>query len=163
MQKTMEKVQPWYKQFWPWFLIILPLIVVAASIATLIIAIKYSDNLVVDDYYKKGKGINLDKHREQKARAMGLQFSITVEGNKVLIKQHGGEPYKAALNVEFYHPTIQERDYKELAVADGNSNYRITFPRPVQGDWQIRLESFDHTWRLQKRFTLDDGVERWLN
>ena len=159
----MEKPQPWYKQFWPWFLIILPLIVVAASIATLMISLKHADTLVADDYYKQGKGINQDKHRVQKARALGLQFSIAVEGNQVLIKQHGGEPYKAALAVEFYHPTIKERDFKELAVADGNNVYRITLPQQVNGDWQVRLESFDKSWRLQKRFTLSNGVERWLN
>lgn len=159
----MEKHQPWYKQFWPWFLIILPLIVVAASIATLIISINHADTLVADDYYKKGKAINQDKHREQQARALGLQFSVTIKGNQALIQQHGGKPYNAALNIEFYHPTIKERDFKVLAVADGNLIYRVTLPRAITGDWQVRLQSFDNSWRLQKRLTLSDGAERWLN
>ncbi|MEQ8516343.1 MAG: FixH family protein, partial [Chromatocurvus sp.] len=44
--------EPWYRQFWPWFLIVLPGTVVVASIATLIIAVRGSDDLVVDEYYK---------------------------------------------------------------------------------------------------------------
>ncbi|RLV58191.1 cytochrome C oxidase Cbb3 [Parashewanella curva] len=159
----METPTAWYKQFWPWFLIILPLTVVAASIATLVIAAKYSDTVVVDDYYKKGKGINQDKKREQKARAMGLQFSIQVHNNEILIQQHGGTPYKAALAVEFYHPTIKERDFDVLASADGNSVYRIDSKQPLNGDWIVQVEGFDKSWRLKKRITLKDGTESWLN
>ena len=32
--------QPWYRQFWPWFIIALPCAAVVGSIATAIIAIK---------------------------------------------------------------------------------------------------------------------------
>ncbi|MGL4901125.1 MAG: FixH family protein, partial [Shewanella sp.] len=47
----MTEQQPWYKQFWPWFLIILPLCAVIASFATLKIALTNSDALVAEDYY----------------------------------------------------------------------------------------------------------------
>ncbi len=40
---------PWYKQFWPWFIIALPASVVVASFITLWIAISNPDQLVVDD------------------------------------------------------------------------------------------------------------------
>lgn len=44
----------WYRQFWPWFLIVLPTIVVIASFITLGIAIKYADTPVSDDYVQHG-------------------------------------------------------------------------------------------------------------
>ncbi|MFT3930203.1 MAG: FixH family protein [Spongiibacteraceae bacterium] len=50
----MEKYIPWYKQFWPWFLIVLPSAVVIASIVTLNIAFKYADEPVTGDYEKHG-------------------------------------------------------------------------------------------------------------
>jgi len=40
---------PWYKQFWPWFIIALPASAVIASFTTLWIAISNPDGLVVTD------------------------------------------------------------------------------------------------------------------
>jgi hypothetical protein len=38
-EQTANKNAPWYKQFWPWFLISLPAAVVVASMFTIKIAI----------------------------------------------------------------------------------------------------------------------------
>ena len=43
-----EDTQPWYRQFWPWFLISLPASVVVAGLSTLYIANRHADDLVVD-------------------------------------------------------------------------------------------------------------------
>ena len=40
---------PWYRQFWPWFIIALPSAAVIASFITLWLAISNPDPLVVDD------------------------------------------------------------------------------------------------------------------
>ncbi len=45
---------PWYRQFWPWFLIVLPGAVVIASLVTMNIAFKYADQPVAGDYEKHG-------------------------------------------------------------------------------------------------------------
>lgn len=45
---------PWYKQFWPWFLIALPTAAVIASFITLDIAIKNADTPIHDDYVQHG-------------------------------------------------------------------------------------------------------------
>lgn len=42
-------IEPWYKQFWPWFIIALPASVVIASFFTLWLAISNPDHLVVTD------------------------------------------------------------------------------------------------------------------
>jgi len=52
-----DEFLPWYKQFWPWFIIALPASVVVASFFTLWLAISNPDHLVVDDAeYRKLKG-----------------------------------------------------------------------------------------------------------
>ena len=48
----MEQIQPWYKQFWPWFLITLPGIVVIASMITIYIAVTNPDRLVKKDQHE---------------------------------------------------------------------------------------------------------------
>ena len=40
---------PWYKQFWPWFIIALPATAVIASFITLYLAIIRPDYIVVED------------------------------------------------------------------------------------------------------------------
>lgn len=40
---------PWFKQFWPWFIIALPASVVIASFFTLWLAVSNPDHLVVDE------------------------------------------------------------------------------------------------------------------
>jgi len=40
---------PWYRQFWPWFIIALPASAVAAGLLTLWIAMSNPDHLVIDE------------------------------------------------------------------------------------------------------------------
>lgn len=45
---------PWYKQFWPWFIIALPASAVIASFISLWLAVSHPDQLVVtDDEYRR--------------------------------------------------------------------------------------------------------------
>ena len=46
--------KPWYRQFWPWFIIFLPFSAVVAGIVTLVIALKNPDYLVVDEEQYQG-------------------------------------------------------------------------------------------------------------
>ena len=58
---------PWYRQIWPWLLMLGPGIVVIAGFITLWLAITSFDGLVADDYYKKGLGVNQDLSRRERA------------------------------------------------------------------------------------------------
>ncbi len=159
----MSDIQPWYKQFWPWFLIILPLCAVVASVNMLMIAIDTKDSVVAEDYYKKGKAINMDLRKNKYAKQLGMQFSVEVDGNTLMITQHGGPEYRTGLNVELYHPTLAERDYKVMATADPSGVYRVSPPEELNGHWEVRLESFDNKWRLHKRLELKNNSQHWLN
>ncbi|PIW60644.1 FixH family protein [Shewanella sp. CG12_big_fil_rev_8_21_14_0_65_47_15] len=159
----MNEQQAWYKQFWPWFLIILPLCAVVASFTTLKIALSNSDSLVAEDYYKEGKAINMDLSKVQYAKQLGMQFSLEQNHHEVLLTQHGGPAYQAALKVEFYHPTLAEKDLKLTVTADANHVYRITLPDVLTGPWEVRLEGFDGKWRIHQRVELKDNAQLWLN
>ncbi|GAA0782688.1 MULTISPECIES: FixH family protein [Pseudomonadati] len=159
----MSDIQPWYKQFWPWFLIVLPLCAVVASINLLFIALDNSDSLVAEDYYKEGKAINMDLRKINYAKQIGMQFQAKIDDNMVEITQHGGPSYTAALNIEFYHRTIKESDLSFKVTADGAGIYRIPLDESIKGPWEIRIEGFDGQWRIQQRIDITDDVEYWLN
>ena len=76
MSATMNDIEPWYKQFWPWFLMALPASAVIGGIITIVIAMTNPDGLVKDDYYKAGLGINRTLEREQQAATLGLSAAI---------------------------------------------------------------------------------------
>jgi hypothetical protein len=49
-----ERELPWYKQFWPWFIIALPTAAVIASFVSLWLAVTHPDQLIVtDDEYQQ--------------------------------------------------------------------------------------------------------------
>ncbi|GIU02278.1 FixH family protein [Shewanella algidipiscicola] len=159
----MNTPQVWYKQFWPWFLIILPLCAVIASVNLLMVAIDTQDSLVSEDYYKDGKAINMDLRKIKHAKQLGLQFEMLVNDDEIRIVQHGGEAYLAALSISFFHPTLKQHDFSQVATADGNQVYRIKLAEPISGAWEVRLEGFDQTWRIQQRLDLKDDAQYWLN
>lgn len=45
----MQPIKPWYKQFWPWFLIALPGSVVIASMFTITLAVQNAPVIVQKD------------------------------------------------------------------------------------------------------------------
>ncbi|MBV7315694.1 FixH family protein [Shewanella sp. NIFS-20-20] len=153
----------WYKQFWPWFLILLPGTVVVASFITMKIALDNADSLVAEDYYKAGKAINMDLGKIKYAKQIGMQFTLNVNDNELIITQQGGPEYQAALNVRFYHPTLEDRDMQLMATSDANGAYRFTMDTNPSGAWEVRLEGFDAKWRIQKRLDLRNNGEYWLN
>ena len=80
---------PWYRQFWPWFLIALPGTVVIASLYTLFLANRYADDLVIDDYYKEGLAINQELSRQKEAESLGLRATMVINGRRLDIDVAG--------------------------------------------------------------------------
>ncbi|CAH1521177.1 FixH family protein [Vibrio owensii] len=145
-------VKPWYKQFWPWFLIILPLTVVVWTIVTVVVFANNSVSLVAEDYYKKGKGINIDISKMNVARDLGLNATVSSDDNTVVISFNKGElPHFPALTATFTHRTLPDRDFTKLLTADAIGNYRLTPESSIQGPWFVELEPHNKEWMIQGR------------
>ena len=147
-------VKPWYKQFWPWFLIALPLSVVIGTGYRISLLMDNQVNLVAEDYYKKGKGINVDLTKINVARELGLNASVSSAGDTILIKfQKGQLPHYPALTATFTHRTLPDRDFEKLLTADAKGTYRLTLDHDVQGPWFVELQPHDQAWMVQGRVT----------
>ncbi|MGR5444826.1 FixH family protein [Vibrio jasicida] len=145
-------VKPWYKQFWPWFLIILPLTVVIWTIVTVVVFANNSVSLVAEDYYKKGKGINIDISKMNVARDLGLNATVSSDDKTVVISFNKGElPHFPALTATFTHRTLPDRDFTKLLTADAKGNYRLTQEDSIQGPWFVELEPHNKEWMIQGR------------
>ncbi|MGR5233338.1 FixH family protein [Vibrio rotiferianus] len=145
-------VKPWYKQFWPWFLIILPLTVVVWTVVTVVVFANNSVSLVAEDYYKKGKGINIDISKMNVAHDLGLNATVSSDKNTVVIAFNKGElPHFPALTATFTHRTLPDRDFTKLLTADAKGNYRLTPEDSIQGPWFVELEPHNKEWMIQGR------------
>jgi len=145
----MKDIEPWYKQFWPWVLIGLPSTAIIAGVTTLFIAIENKPDMVVDDYYKKGKAINVDLTRLDNAFALALKFRLGVTDERITLTQTYGEPQTAALRIRFIHRTQKAKDLEQLITADGNGVFTLALKKPLHGKWTIQIESFNGSWRVQ--------------
>ncbi|MDP2561547.1 FixH family protein [Psychrobium sp. 1_MG-2023] len=159
----METIQPWYKQFWPWVLIFLPGCAVVASVTTLFIAIDNKPDMVVEDYYKKGKAIDVDLTRLENAYKLALKFRLTVTDDSLTVKQTFGEPQTAALKVRFIHRTQEAKDFEQMITANGSGDYTLALEKPLQGKWTVQLESFDGHWRIQTVDTYPSSIDTLLD
>lgn len=148
----MEK--PWYKQFWPWFLIILPSIVVVWTIITVVIFTQNSVDLVTEDYYKKGKGINVDISKINVAKELGLSAQVVSDENAIVITfDKGTLDHFPAITAMFAHRTLPDRDFSRLLTSDAQGQYRFELDDALQGPWFIELTPHDAQWLIQGRVT----------
>ena len=143
--------QPWYKQFWPWFLISLPLSAVIAGITTIFIAMDKPDGLVVDDYYKEGLAINRELAREQLAADLGISTQLQLSDDQLLLQLTGKIPLPEKLVVKFIHPTKANSDKSWTLIKNQQNLYSATIT-PLAGiNWHIKIEPEHGTWRLSGR------------
>ncbi|MCA1777922.1 MAG: FixH family protein, partial [Xanthomonadaceae bacterium] len=72
---------PWYRQFWPWFIVAILLWGVVSASIVLAIAIRNPPHMMTGDYAKLGKAL-VDTHRRaDRAAALGL-VGVLVGGSE---------------------------------------------------------------------------------
>lgn len=153
---------PWYRQRWPWLLMVPPLVAVVGGIITIVLAVRSDDGVVAADYYKRGLAINAELSRSQRAAELGLVAEVQASGEAsgdsvyVRVKAEHGLPPEAALRIRLVHPGRGGADRVAIlgrvgAEADGSgAEYRGAWDQSTELHapvaWRVVLEGRD--WRL---------------
>jgi hypothetical protein len=149
MQSDNPKV--WYKQFWPWFLIVVPLTSMVLSLTMLNLAFTGEDSMVIDDYYKEGRAINLKIQKLDQAKILNISTKTQVFTDYVEVTFISGEPEnREALILDFFHSTQKFKDFSVTLLRDANGVYRAPLTGDVLGKWQLSLHPFNEYWKIQK-------------
>ncbi|EXI68742.1 MAG: putative integral membrane protein linked to a cation pump [Candidatus Accumulibacter adjunctus] len=145
-------VTPWYRQPWPWLLMLGPLVVVVAGLATAYLAVVSDDGLVVDDYYKEGLGINQRTARDQRAADLGIaaELVLSSSGERIRVLLQAGEDVRMPdrLSLRIAHPTRPGLDQNLLLRGEGGRVYGAPLRRVQEGRWHVVLEDERQEWRL---------------
>ncbi|MCU4674530.1 FixH family protein [Catenovulum sp. 2E275] len=155
-----SSTSPWYKEPWPWVLIAIILIPMLVAAVRLSIYNDYKVEMVVDDYYKKGKSINQEFAREKLAKTYNLSALVNfTEHNIVLDLNHNEQaPEIASLIISFYHSTQGFKDFNLMATARADGKFTAVLPeKDLSGKWQLTLEPHDKRWKIQKNIHLPDA------
>ena len=141
---------PWYREPFVWLLIALPLTAVIASFVTLGLAINSDDGVVEDDYYRRGKEINLVLARDQAAASRGLQGRAELDDaeHQLRLRLSARVPGAIPDNVElkFLHATRSGIDRTLILPRQSGGIYRAPLPELAPGHWNVQLAAQD--WRL---------------
>ncbi|MGD2117256.1 MAG: FixH family protein [Chromatiales bacterium] len=160
MNTNNESIKPWYKQFWPWFLISLPMSAVIGSLITINLALTDKDGLVKDDYYKQGLAINVDLARRQFAKDLGIEADINFDyaGKQLVLTFNDAAIGKLdTVYVDLIHPTRSHQDHAlELTGQDGKT-FTVQLPESISpGYWWVRVSPLNKTWSIEGRIRLPD-------
>lgn len=161
-----EDTQPWYRQFWPWFIISLLAFSVIAGLSTVWISMQTTDSLVVSS----DDGIQIVTERrinaEQLATEMNLAALVEINPDTGAISaamQSGAlETTPAMLELEFTHPAFADRDqlitlHRAQPDAAGNPVWAGHFIDVPAGRWYVTLKSGDE-WRLSGEWQGDSQL-----
>ena len=160
---------PWYRHFWPWFVLGLLGVSVAGSLTTVYIAVSDRDPEVRDTWSADAKSVTRDDAPERLARDLGLGASVVVEGagQTLRVTLHG--PPAAASSqivVHLVHPTLEQRDLELTLERSADGSYRGALPRRTLGRYQLAIEGRTIAtpgadaadWRLGDRIDLVPGA-----
>ncbi|NIV51720.1 MAG: hypothetical protein GWN53_07535 [Gammaproteobacteria bacterium] len=144
----------WYRQPLVWLIILIPASSVLMGAATLVLAIRSFDGMVVDDYYRQGLQINRSLERDRAAARHGLGGTMRMDEGRgrirtTLAADRGFRP-PAALRLNLFHATRSGFDREVLLRRVTAQQYEGTLPKLVPGRWYLQLEADD--WRLTGSF-----------
>ena len=140
----------WYKEFWPWFLILLLGSVVIASFVTLYLAIQHADRPIDKSAYNKSAlAIALPVKAQARAQELGLAAEFNVFSGQLRLSLHSSTNYKPSkLLLHFAHPFNPKYDFDLYLQRTAEQSYLSALPDTMSGRWNLLLIDPEDSWQL---------------
>ena len=152
--------RPWYRQIWPWMLMLPPALAVAGGVSMLVLAMHTPSALVIEDYSRIEELTSLRFARDGEARRMALTAEIRFlqAPGRVELMLSGTDDftYPDVLTLSFRHPTNPAGDFELTLARAGDIFVADTGFAP--GSYFVELMPEDSSWRLGSGVQRLDGL-----
>ncbi|GMV68455.1 MAG: hypothetical protein AMXMBFR76_08940 [Pseudomonadota bacterium] len=142
----MKTSSPWYRQMWPWLLMLPPAVALMGGLATLWLAVEHADSVVPDRLSRVGVAVQPD----YVAGATGAELTTNQATGRVHLRVED-ERASRPLSLRWLHPTLPERDRISVLQPMGAGEYEAPFPAGLNEARSLRLESAAG-WVLEGRW-----------
>jgi hypothetical protein len=156
-----EDTLPWYRQFWPWFIISLPAATVVAGFFTLWLALQSDDSLVVSS--EDGVDVVTARNAAAELEAVSLGLAAAVEINidtgavSLALTSNTDFDRKQVLQLQVIHPTLSIHDtFVELSPAipgEGNTARWAGHFKTVPDNRRYLVLASGNGWRLSHEWS----------
>lgn len=147
---TTQTNRPWHSFPYVWMMLLIPFSAVIMGVIMITLAIESSSGLVVDDYYKKGKEINLVLARDEMAKSMGLVANLVLDSStgKILVNLSSADNTRLPdqLELNFLHSTRAGKDQTRTLLRVEENTYTTRIEQLPAGRWNLQIGT--NSWRL---------------
>lgn len=143
-----------------------PIFVVIASVSMFFVAKENMTDLVSDDYYKDGKHIDIELHRDEEAVKRRIQAQVLISPDMSMAKVFisGDFDPKQPVSLQLLHPAKKAEDQtvklKPVNVAPiaGRMEYDAVFKTlPETNHWYVRVADDAGVWRVENKWITSQG------
>lgn len=141
--------RPWYREFWPWLLMIPPLFAVIGGVTMIWLAVGTPNALVVDDYARIEELTDERFARDRQALQLGLSAVLRVDQGSGLVELSLASPSfraGAELVLSLRHIVDPAADTEIILRQAGDSF--VGQLNLVPGRYHVELLPPDRSWRL---------------
>ena len=110
-------------------------------------------DLVIDNYYKEGLGINQELSKKQMAVDLAIQAKLEVDnltGEILLVTMNATDD---SLSLKLAHAALESKDFHVPLNKIAENQYRGTLTQTLVGNWNAYLESTTG-WQMTGRLDM---------
>ncbi|HEY8569833.1 FixH family protein [Microbulbifer sp.] len=157
---------PWYREPWFWLVMAPLVLVVITSFIMVSIAVRHSDDVVSDTYYKESRLYHYSAEQDQHARELNMAgvLLFSPEDKVVTLDLRGDIDYPEKLLLSLSHPVEADLDDHVVLEQVSIGRYRGQVHVPLQHRWYLQVspelnpEEFRNAqWRLKGEINFDLG------
>jgi hypothetical protein len=144
---------PWYKERWPWLLMLGPFITIVFTLTVGWYAYQYRDPVTDHDYYEDSLKAGRIVAKNKLAAELGIQARMRLTGEHIEVDIASADHSKhislpALLRLALSHPTRAGMDQTIELQPSGSGRYTADLRLPTSGHWIVLIEDDLQTWRL---------------
>lgn len=146
-------INPWYKEPWPWFILLVLGIGIVSGTTVAWIGISNPPEMVIGEYERLGRGLTDTASRTATARSLGLFGQVSFEDKRIVLELNARdvEALPETLLIRFQHPATSEGDSTVVLKRQAHGRYVGEPGIAPHARARVIVSDLGQTWWLSGR------------